>query len=438
MEHKDIYNQTSKTKKGITTAIVSVALAGALLVGGVKIGSWFKKEDTKAPVNPTPETTTNAPVASELVLTEDFDINDPAAVTKRAQDIYNLSQKEKSVLDIQNSINVLKMNNIVYPDNVVSDDDKFKYLQKDLNLVLEITMYSYISDYIAALNYMLNDKTDIITIDDKNRSVPCAYMWMPQDSEAKRFAIEIAKNYYEQRANIRNNNLAAAKITANDYYDLFEKWKNMDLSVEDNVAILYQFYTINAIYTSFLSKEQAKDLDNISGYLWKYVGNLYDGFAVKYNLSISPEDLNNGSSCKSAEVIFDKYKKEQAAAAEQRVAKSNEIIATETGVVNQGGTPASGSAGRQEVINDGTTKVSTSEFVAPIPNEGTSENIVSGGEVVEEHTTEPVTEPSETPTYVDDENIPVMSGEEYAAAGGRGMMLLGSLGAVFSKKRKNK
>lgn len=462
MEHRNTYEQTHKKQKSRTTVFVSLALAGALLLGGTKVAKLFKKEDVPVPVKP--ETTMTTPDETELVLTEDFDINNPEAVSKRAQDIYNLSEKKVSVFDIQNSIYVLNemYDKIKYPEASKTDDQKFEYLQQ-LALVLGATLDDYLADYVVTMDQMLDEKISSPTFAGTKNAVPCAYMWMPTYSEAKKTAIEIAKVYYEQRDNIRNNNLAAMTITANDYYSLYSKAKNLKLETGDKILVFKQFSSINPIFTPLLSKEQARDLDDALGVITTSTNKLFSSASENLNLSDKlKEGLENGNFGKTITKLEEKYVISDRQDAESRI---DAIVNSETTVVNQGGTPAGGSDGKQEVINNGTTSVSTSEFVVDIPNEGTSEITVPGGDVVEEHTTEPVTvhttvpatipATTETTTYTDaDDDIPVMDDKEFFASATEediedykksplepvsyGMIGVGSVGAVFSKKRKNK
>ncbi len=411
MEHKDIYEQTHKKTKTATTAFISLALAGALLVGATKVASNIKLKKDNDITNTSPETTMVTPESSELVLTDDFDINNPEEVSKRAEDIYNLSEKKCSVLDIKNSIYVINevYDKITYPEDISTDDKKFEYLQQ-LALLFGITLDDYLSDYVVTMDQILDDSNSNPIFAGTTNPVPCAYMWMPQDSEAKRLAIEIAKVYYEQRANIRNNNETAMTITANEYYNLYDKAKTLELSTGNKIILFKQFSSINPLFTPLLSKEQAEELDGALGFITTATNKLFSAASENLDLSnILKENLESGT-CGIDISIFDEYfvsvdRKD----AESRVeAISNQ----ETTVINEGGKPATGSSGKQEVINDKvTTTVSESEFVVEIPNEGTSEEYIPGGEVVKE---EPVTEPStiyQTERYVDEDAI---DAEKYA------------------------
>ena len=172
MEHNDVYKQTFSNAK--RNAAISVALVGALLVGGVKVGSYFNKKNDKTPIDATPQTTMIDPATSELVLTEDFDINNDEQVNKRAQAIYELSEKEYSVEDIKNTIYLFneKYDKVVYPKTAKTDDEKFEYLQQ-LALLLGKTLDDYLKEYVQV--YQKSNKN--ITIDQLNvKDVPCAYM----------------------------------------------------------------------------------------------------------------------------------------------------------------------------------------------------------------------------------------------------------------------
>lgn len=459
MEHKDIYEQTHKKTKTATTAFISLALAGALLVGATKVASNIKLKKDNDITNTSPETTMVTPESSELVLTDDFDINNPEEVSKRAEDIYNLSEKKCSVLDIKNSIYIINemYDKISYPEGISTDDEKFKYINQQLAVLFGITLDDYLYDYVVTMDQILNENiSDPIFVGTTN-PVPCAYMWMPATDETKNFAIEIAKVYYEQRANIRNNNKAAMTITANEYYNLYIKAKTLNLPTGEKVILFKQFRSINPLFTPLLSKEQAEDLDNALGFITTATNKLFS--AASENLDVSPllkESLESGTCGEELTKLEDKYRAQDLSKAEERVEKSNELIKDETKVVNPGGNPASGSNGKQEVINGNvTTSVSESEFVVEIPNEGVSEVTESGGKVVEENTTiqSTTTKPAEeTTTYVDDEDIPVMDDKEFFGNAtdedienyknnsvqklGFGLLGTGSLGVVFSKKKR--
>lgn len=454
MEHRNIYEQSHKNEKGLITGI-SITLVGALLVGTGLVARNVKlkkdKQEANSMVNP--EITT---AMSELVLTEDFDINNPDAVAKRAQAIYDLSEKEYTVLDIKNMIYLLNemYDKITFPENVKTNDQKYMYFYDVLSLSLGSILSDYVADYAATLQQFLDDGT--LTFLGNPDSVPCAYMFMPTDSDAKKLAIEIAKVYYEQRTNIRNGNKAAMTITANDYYNLFEKAKKSNLKSGNKVLVFQQFGATKPIFTPFLSEKYAEEIDAVSRSVATSMNKLFETAAEDLDL---PAELLDGTCDETIKKLGEKYKSEDLAAAKKIVESANASIHDETKVVNQGGGKVSGSKGKQEVIQgEVTTKVTTSEFVVEIPNGGTSSDFVPGGNIVEENTTQPSTtspstKPTETTTYADsDDDIPVMDDKEFfgkatdedikdywgASVGGLGASLFftESLGASFKKKRK--
>lgn len=414
MKHRNLYVQTHKKSKKILTAGISIFVAGTLVAVGV--GKHFKQKNKDIPTTTKPDTTMVTSEFTELVLTQDFDINNKDEVSKRAQEIYNLSEGAYNVLDIQNTIYIINemYDKITYPKNLMTDDEKFYYI-KSLSDLFGATLDDYLADYSVTMGLLINDKNLVFA--GTTNPVPCAYMWMSKESEAKKIAIDLAKLYYDQRYNIRNGNIAAMTITANDYYDLYVKAKSVKLSSGDKVILLTNFAIINELFTPHLSEKQANDLDEVILLSAISTGKIFD--SVAEGLEVSKDVINSTKNSNSAEQIIkngEKYKSTDKKVAESRIEAAGK---TDPSVVNPGGKPVSGSAGKQEVINDKVTTsvVGTSEFVVPIPDEGISEDFVSGGDLVKEQTTKTVpstTKPSET-TYVD-EDIPVMDEKGYNAA----------------------
>ena len=309
---------------------------------------------------------------------------------------------------------------------------------------------------------------------------------MAKDSDAKKLAINIAKVYYEQRDNIRNDNKAAMTVTANDYYNLFVEAKKLKLSAGDKVLVFKQFNSINPIFTMFLSKECAEDLDKSLGLTPTATNKIFMSAAEDLDLSEKLEEgLEKGTFGKEITKTEEKYVSSDKAVAE-KIIDTNVANSDKTEVVIEGGKVVGTQQDVQGVV---TTKVETSEFVVDIPNEGTTCVTEKGGEVVDtitptttkpsnSTTTKPsTTKPSDEPTttkpsttkpssettttttttsYVDDEDIPVMDEEEFfgwatdedaddyrskasnksVEALGYSMLAGGSLGAVLSKKKR--
>lgn len=408
MEHMDIYEQTHKKGKTITTTCISLALAGALLVGGCKVASVIKGKNLGEP-----ETTMEQPELGELVLTQDFDINNSEEVSKRAEAIYNLSEKEYTVLDIKNSIYVANeiFDNIVYPDSAKTDDEKFEYLQQ-LSLLFGATLDDYLFDYVSAMDKVINEEDNDFVFEGRTNDALSAYMWMPTTNETKNFAIDIAKVYCEQRNNIRNNNKAAMIITANEYYDLFIKAKQMELSVGNKVLLFKQFSSINPLFTPLLSKEQTEELDNALGFIATATNKLFSEAAEGLDISEKiKESLEKGNFGKEITKHEEKYVPEDKNAAD-KIAEKLPAESTTT-VVDKGGKPVNDSGVKHEVITNptpATTTVEESEFIVEIP-EGTTEVVIPGGKVTEEET---VTEPYTTNAYERYVDADAIDAEKYA------------------------
>lgn len=420
MEHKNIYEQPDKKRKRKAAVCTSLILAGALLIGGTKIMSGFK---LKSNVGVTTEVTTTmvSNEESNLLLTEDFDINNPDEVGKRAQAIYDISEKERTVLDIQNSIYIVNglYDKVVYPDEVKTDDQKLEYVQSLVTL-LSITLDDYLSDYLVMIDYVINDGVLDIEFAGNTDIIPYAYMWMPQTNDAKKLAIDIAKVCEEQRLNIENKDVTAMYETADKFYNLFLNIKETEASYGEQVLLYNEIGAKQLLFISVLDKEMSSDFAQVPSYITQQANNLYSAIGASEGWVLSDTyeaALKEGTFGKDISKEVENYRAEDVAAAEERVEELNNRIENESSVVNQGGAPAGDSSDKQEVIDDNvTTRVSESEFVVSIPNEGTSEEVVQGGEVVEENTVaEPVaTAPHETTTYVDaNEDIPVMDDKEF-------------------------
>ncbi len=420
MEHKNIYEQPDKKRKQKAAICTSLILAGALLIGGTKIMSGFKPKN-KVEISTEVTSTMISNEEYNLLLTEDFDINNEDEVSKRAQAIYDISEKKYTVLDIKNSIYMVNelYDKVVYPDNVKTDDQKLEYVQSLVKL-LAITLDDYLSDYSVMMDYVVNDGVSDIEFTGNTGAIPYAYMWMPQTNEAKKLAIEIARVCEEQRLNIINKDVSSMREAADYFYNLFLKIKETKASYGQQVLLYNEIGAKQLLFVSVLDKDLSSDFAQVPSYITQQVNNIYSaiGASEGWVLSSTYEDaLKEGTFGKDISKEIESYRAQDVASANERVEELNNRIEKESSVVNQGGKPAGDSHDKQEVIDDVvTTRVSESEFIVSIPNEGTYEEVVTGGNVVEENT---VKEPStikqeETTTYVDaNEDIPVMDDKEF-------------------------
>ena len=81
------------------------------------------------------------------------------------------------------------------------DDKKFEYLQQ-LALLFGITLDDYLSDYVVTMDQILDDSNSNPIFAGTTNPVPCAYMWMPQDSEAKRLGAKRSDGQFVLAGNI--------------------------------------------------------------------------------------------------------------------------------------------------------------------------------------------------------------------------------------------
>lgn len=461
MEHRNTYEQTHKKAKQKATIFTAIALSGAILFGTSKVGTYLKN---KKDDNNKPETTVVVPENAELVLTEDFDINNNEEVNKRAKAIYELSEKKYDVLDIENAIYIVneKYDMINYPSNLKSDDEKFKYLQ-EISLLYGATFDDYLKDYVNVKEEIESNEEDINTDNLKEGMVPCSYMMMATSNEAKTLNINVAKVYIDQRHNVINKNKGAMIVSANDYYELYLKAKELEMSTGYKVVTFKEFSAINSLFASLLSKEQSSELDGALSFVATSTNKLFSGVSEILDLSVIIKDsLDKGTFGKKITKLEEKYVESDKKSA-GKIVNNNGV--EETTIINNGGKPVNSSTGKQEVIsgNKVETKVETEEFIVSIPNEGVSDKYVEGGEVVEESkvqnnsssitTTTNATTTNKETTYVDaDKDIPVMVYKKFfgEATGediedyrksplepvGLGLLSVGSLGTVFSKKKR--
>ena len=377
MEHtnaNEVFNKKGKKATGITAILV----AASLVATGIVTSALFEGNTVAAEPETAMETTNENPEVGLMILTEDFDINDAAAVTARAEAIYNISEKEYDVIDIANMIYILgeKYDAITYPESAKSDKEKFEYLQHLallLGTMLDDGLYKY-TDALVNEEIILGEQT----------SVPCAYMFMATSTEGKKQAIELAKIYYEQRDNVKNNDDAAMRTTAGKYYDLYKSLEEMNLSASDIVALYKNFSAINPLFTPYLTLEQAAELDDPLGKCAASTNIILQSAPQKLDIS---EILEDGNYCKDTTPLGESYNAGDAAIAGSHPAAGNGTSSDKT-VVEEGGKPVSGSTGKQEVISTPTTSVVTEQFVAPVPETNSSNTttkvVEQGGEIVSE------------------------------------------------------
>lgn len=402
MEHMDINKQPyDKKKKAIT--ITALVVTGAIIIGGTKIACNKK---LKKPVDTTSSLQNEVYENKDLYLSYDFDINNDAEVSKRANDIYEISEKEYSKEDIKNTIYLYNgmYDKITYPEKTITDDDKFMYIQNNLTLCLPVTLNDYIEDYYSIISgFMDEDIKRDLTRDIT--SMVYGYMFMPEYNDTKKLLMNLALICKEQTDNIINKDISKLSDTANKYYALYLEASASNFSTEDKVIVFQEFKNKSSLFARFLSEEKANDLNDAYSILEMSKKKMFG--TISENLRISDtikEGINSGTFAKNEIKLEEKYKKEDKEKAEER-AKNYPTGKDETKVVESGGKKVTNSPNNKETtlvdknnnpIKESTTIIEESEFVVPVnPDDIPKDWTLNGGDVIEEFTVN---------TYVDSEN----------------------------------
>ena len=342
----------------------------------------------------------------DLYLSQDFDINNDAEVSKRANDIYEISEKEYSKEDIKNTIYLYNgmYDKITYPEKTITDDDKFMYIQNNLTLCLPVTLNDYIEDYYSIISgFMDEDIKRDLTRDIT--SMVYGYMFMPEYNDTKKLLMDLALICKEQTDNIINKDISKLSDTANKYYALYLEASASNFSTEDKVIVFQEFKNKSSLFARFLSEEKANDLNDAYSILEMSKKKMFG--TISENLRISDtikEGINSGTFAKNEIKLEEKYKKEDKEKAEER-AKNYPTVKDETKVVESGGKKVTNSPYNKETtlvdknnnpIKESTTIIEESEFVVPVnPDDIPKDWTENGGDVIEEFTVN---------TYVDSEN----------------------------------
>lgn len=319
-----------------------------------------------------------------LILTEDFDINDSDAVKKRAQAIYDISEKKVSVDQIVNIIYYFndKLDSLSLGKTDKEKVNGLKTISSDAYALL----YNNIEDDSLALSNILSGKEQSIVDDEEI----FAYHLMASGDE-KKTALENARIVKEQLNNIRDKNKEGLSLTAEKFYtNVLSIKNNKDIKASSQTLILMCSKSKLGIMSgSFLSKEKSDELNKIS---YSNTLNLvYSDAIKKLGLSSALDEMidekrNDGTLGKPLTKEEEKYKKEDAKEAQTHPAIKEEK--TTTVKVDNGGTKVEDNKGKQEVVKpkeEVTTTVTEEEtFVAPVPDDVVTEEEITGGEVVSE------------------------------------------------------
>ena len=235
--YSHIYGQPQENGKKITALAVAIALA---VTGGCIGAKHLGKDKTKEVPTTELTTTIEDPIAKLMVLTEDFDINDDKAVTKRAEAIYKLDEKQFeslkiTSLEIKNMIYIAneKLDGFKYPENLKTDKEKYEYAQFIANVSNK--MYLATTEEFVTLGDILVEKThnknvEFPEITVEVKSVASAYMFIAEMNDAKKTAMKLAELNYKLKLGLVENNLTTVIAVADEYYKLYSEAKKIEMS----------------------------------------------------------------------------------------------------------------------------------------------------------------------------------------------------------------
>lgn len=389
--YSHIYGQPQQKGKKITALAVAIALAAT---GGCAATKYLGKD--KAPVEevPTTELTTTIedPIAKLMVLTEDFDINDDKAVTKRAEAIYKLDEKQFeslkiTSLEIKNMIYIAneKLDGFKYPKNLKTDKEKYEYAQFIANV--SNNMYLATTEEFVTLGDILVEKThnknvEFPDITVEVKPVASAYMFIAEMNDAKKTAMKLAELNYKLKLGLVENNLATVIEVANEYYKLYNGAKKIEMSNGNEFVLFSNFAGTNRLHQRYLDEKKSEELDNATGFMATSVNQIFT--ELTKNLDIS-EIIKDGNFSNTTP-LKEQYKPANKVEAEQRPEAWSPEEESTTKIVEQGGKPITTQKVTEPASNNkvpATTRTETTTFIAPV-TEYTTEVFVPGGEIISE------------------------------------------------------
>lgn len=254
---KKIKNDSRRTKR-----IISFVLASVMTVSGIAAIVGCNKQASEKEGNSVVQ-----PI-DDLDLFADFDIENEEEVKQRAQAIYDISEKDYTVNQIENLIYIAneKYESIEFSSSSKTDTQKFKEVQTYITGLNTNKTNSLFDDNIAdEVNYgaklLENDTTETLDTTDKYLY---SYMLDATNDEEKVVAGELAKivnvqkNLIETKATIEE-----IKDNSNKYYELVEKIYKDKKKYSNNFLwnIDNQITDQNPLFTMFLSDKQVEFLD---------------------------------------------------------------------------------------------------------------------------------------------------------------------------------
>lgn len=257
-------NLTKKIKNDsrITKKVISVVLATVMGVSGIAALIGCNKQASEKEGNSVVQ-----PI-DDLDLFADFDIENEEEVKQRAQAIYDISEKDYTVDQIQNLIYITneKYANIEFSSSSKTDVQKFKEIQTYITGLNTNKTNSLFDDNIDdEVNYgaklLANETTETLDTTDKYLY---SYMLDATNDEEKALAGELAAIVNTQKSLIETKaSVDELKVNSNIYYDLVEKIYKDKKKYSNNFLwnIDNQITDQNPLFTMFLTNKQVEFLD---------------------------------------------------------------------------------------------------------------------------------------------------------------------------------
>lgn len=334
----------SKKKK-----LIALITAAVMAVSGLAVGLNSCKRDEEGTSTSIAGDATEEET-KDLILTEDFDINNESEVKKRAEEIYNISDKEVSVSDI---MNIIYLYNGVY-DKVncggTTDIEKYQNVQK---LAITIT-YKLLSS--GNLDDMANRAADLASNVKNPRNAKegkyiYAYMF-ESSSKYKDIGLDIANNTEKQIDNILLGDVSAFENSEKTFENTISDL--VDASKSSSIPVGYS--AINFLDTN--SKEVLYPSNSFDSNYSYYTDDVVAQWAKTWGIDIN-KLLEEGKIVKTSE--YSKYINDDA-----KKAKSKENTTQKANDVQKGGKHV---ANQTSSDNYYTTTQSSSTTVHEVPEE---------------------------------------------------------------------
>lgn len=292
MTNKEFYEKMNEKKSEYKKRGIAIALASVMTVTGIAASCARNNGSSDSETTTITETQTNSSTDEfeALYLSEDFNIDDENAVLKRANAIYDLSDRKISVEDIVNMIYLIndKAGHISFASN--NDTKKYEYLQYLLKNIKEL-LNDHIAGYVNFQKNIINNKKNKESNTSDLGSLIHAYMLIASKSNGKDLAIKMGQLVDEQANNIaETHDVDKMKSDSKKYYKLFKGLSNEEMSNGEALVLLDDVQVKVSIMNVGLEKDQKDEMDNNKAHSYENLS----GFDAVKKLKIDTENIVQG------------------------------------------------------------------------------------------------------------------------------------------------